>query len=60
MKNLEKFGVETLSTQEMRETDGGGIIGDIVDALKELDANWDELKKRFRDGYNSYEGCSCH
>ncbi len=30
MKNLEKFGVQTLSTQEMTEIEGGSRVGDAL------------------------------
>lgn len=34
MKNLKMYGVETLNTQEMRETDGGGWVGDALRWIK--------------------------
>ncbi len=55
MKNLQKIGVQELGIQEIREIEAGGFVDEIVRAFKELDDNWDELKRRFREGYDSYE-----
>lgn len=55
---MEKF--EELSFEEMQEIEGGGWIEDLKNLVKELDENWDNLKARFMDGWNSYEGtCKC-
>jgi hypothetical protein len=48
--NLEKLNLVELNAQEVKEVVGGdGIFKDVVDFVKELDANWDNLKARFRD-----------
>jgi hypothetical protein len=48
--NLEKLNLVELNAQEVQEVVGGdGIFKDVVDFVKELDANWDNLKARFRD-----------
>lgn len=58
--NLENLNLVELNAQEVQEVVGGdGIFKDVVDFVKELDANWDNLKARFRDGYNSYGSCGC-
>jgi hypothetical protein len=56
--NLEKLNLVELNAQEVQEVVGGdSIFKDVVDFVKELDANWDNLKTAFMDGYNSYGNC---
>lgn len=55
--DLKNLNVIELDNKEVMAIDGGGWIADLEQALKDLDANWDNLKKRFTNGYNSYH-CS--
>ncbi len=50
------MNLQELNLNELTSVNGGdGIIGDIVDLLKELDANWDNLKCRVEDGWDAYD-----
>ena len=55
---FENLNLVELNAQEVKEVDGGGWIAELEQALIDLDNNWDNLKKRFRNGYDSY-GCGC-
>lgn len=57
--NLQNLNLVELNAQEVQEVDGGGWIADAQKALEDLDKNWDNLKTRFMNGYNSYGNCGC-
>ncbi|WP_199755507.1 hypothetical protein [Flavobacterium glaciei] len=57
--NLQNLNLVELNAQEVQEVDGGGWIADLEQAVIDLDKNWDNLKKRFMNGYNSYGNCGC-
>ncbi len=69
MKNLEKFGVQELGTQEMRVTDGGMILLNPYYKLAQdvirwagQSAAWELLSTAVTDfeaGWNSVEDCDC-
>lgn len=53
--NLNNTSLVELTTEEMVELDGGGLIRDIYDVLKDVDKHWDDMKKRLKDGWDSYK-----
>jgi hypothetical protein len=57
--NLNAMGVMEMNPAEMRNFSGGGFLKDIWEILKDLDKHWEQIKKDFMEGYNSYE-CGCH
>ena len=57
--NLDNLNLFELNAQEVQEVDGGGWIADLEQAVIDLDKNWDNLKQRFMNGYNSYGNCGC-
>lgn len=62
MKNLDlnALGVETMSMQEMKTTDGGiiaalavGFLGALIyDICKDPKGSWDSFSEGMRDGFN--------
>ena len=46
MRNLQNFGVQELSTKEIRETQGGGPIADFVHWFVHLDWSMEEHGRR--------------
>jgi hypothetical protein len=52
--DLKNLNLVELNALEVKKIEGGGWIAEAEQALKDLDANWDNLKKRFMNGYNSY------
>ena len=57
--NLASYDVKEMDEAQMSEVNGGGIVADIWELVKEIDEGWDNFKQRLVDGWNSY-GCSCH
>jgi hypothetical protein len=58
--NLDNLNLVELNAQEVQEVNGGGgWIADLEQALIDLDKNWDNLKQRVKNGYNSYGSCGC-
>ena len=53
MKNMNIIELDAL---EMEEVNGGGELMDAWSILKEIDRNWDTIKRRFMNGWNSYHG----
>ena len=58
MKNLEvqNYGVATMSTREMRTTNGGNpvalVIGIVALGIAILNTDWDKAAKDFKRGWN--------
>ncbi len=57
MKNLEDYGVQTLESEEVNKTNGGGIgIGTvlaIIGAGIYVYNNWDDFVEGVKEGYAS-------
>lgn len=54
MKHLENYGVQELSTKEMKTTDGGFWQYVVAGALYVM-SEWDDISAGFSDGINGNE-----
>ena len=52
--SMSNVSIVELDALEMEEMNGGGIVKDVYEVVKELDRHWDSIKRRFMDGWNSY------
>ncbi len=57
MKNLENYGVQTLSTKQITETNGGNPLGWLLGSvLYDLITDWDGISAAFDEGVNDVRG----
>ena len=60
MKNLENYGVQSLSTEEVKKTEGGIfglddalVLGIVALGITILNTDWDEVGDSISRGWNS-------
>lgn len=49
MKNLSNYGVASIDTEEMKETNGGKWW-EIYEVISYIVEEWDDIKRGFKDG----------
>ncbi|WP_314722041.1 hypothetical protein [Prevotella nigrescens] len=51
---MSNVSIVELDALEMEEMNGGGLVKDVYEAVKDLDRHWDSIKRRFKKGWDSY------